>query len=297
MDALRSLLAWLGTGNHAASVSAVGSFVSACFAFAAFLVAVIGLTLAVRNLRIARRSAKSSIEPWLELAPKKMSYNARWDMNETEIEVQLPESTEFVGTRGSFKGPGWPLGNIGGGPAADIEVTWRFDGTELAKSIVRARQAVGKDLEIGSGFNVIDKGRGRIPITHIADRKSDYVGFRTAGKDENDFVDIEIPSYILNCVTLHVLSAAVKFGEYAAGQIDVFIQYKNKFLEDREKQFYLEYSGCPLWDDAKKVLACTIELQVKQNRTEESFLRRIKHEVRTRRGVRRFIRELRRERN
>jgi hypothetical protein len=42
-----------------------------------------------------------------------------------------------------------------------------------------------------------------------------------------------------------VMSVADRFAEYAVGEIDLLIQYRNKFAEPRNKQFYLEYDGCP----------------------------------------------------
>jgi hypothetical protein len=89
---------------------------------------------------------------------------------------------------------------------------------------------------------------------------------------------------------------ADRFGEYAVGEIDLLIQYRNKFAEPRHKQFYLEYDGCPLWDkdisvDGKDtLLKCEIKLNLKRKRIQESLLRRAKYERRARRGVGRYLR-------
>lgn len=293
---------WLDQGKHGPSISAIGSIVSASFAFIAFFVA-------LQSLRTAQRNARSSIEPWLELSPSNIKYEVKWDIQETELQIKLPETTEFAGTRGAFAGPAWPLGNIGGGPAVDVQAIWRFDDTLLTKSIVSAAEAVGKNLEVPEGqLLVVDKGLRGMPLAHIATRVQRHLAFVPAAKNESDFVSIEIPSYILNCVSLHVMSAADNSGVHAVGQIDLFIRYKNKFREQQDdKQFFLEYNGYPLWyeengisiaiqDQQKRMLKGEIEIKLKQEPIKEPVLRSRWHEVGARVGVWKYLRHRKTER-
>ena len=141
---------WLDQGKHGPSISAIGSIVSA----------------------------------WLELSPSNIKYEVKWDIQETELQIKLPETTEFAGTRGAFAGPAWPLGNIGGGPAVDVQAIWRFDDTLLTKSIVSAAEAVGKNLEVPEGqLLVVDKGLRGMPLAHIATRVQRHLAFVPAAKN------------------------------------------------------------------------------------------------------------------